>query len=76
MCAALVFRDDDWDNLEMVRQIVLRRLKEDAEWHQFDQIWADRETRFVEYADQRLRSRFVILANEVMWQLIIQGVIT
>lgn len=71
-----VFRDDDWGDLELVRQIVLRRLKEDADWHEFDRTWGDRASRFVQFDPPRLRSRFIVLANEVMWQLIIQGVIT
>jgi len=68
-----VFRDDDWGDLELVRQIVLRRLKEDADWHEFDRTWGDRASRFVQFDPPRLRSRFIVLANEVMWQLIIQA---
>ncbi|MCK4392662.1 hypothetical protein KAX17_07115 [Candidatus Bipolaricaulota bacterium] len=76
MCDTPVFRDDDWGNLELVRQIVLRRLKEDADWQQFDRTWGDHASQFVQFEQPRLRSRFLVLANEVMWQLIIQGVIT
>jgi len=76
MCDTVVFRDEDRENLELVRQIVLRRLKEDTDWHQFDMIWERNASQFVQFDPPRLRSRFVVLANEVMWQLIIQGVIT
>ena len=47
MCDTPVFRDDDWGNLELVRQIVLRRLKEDADWQQFDRTWGDHASQFV-----------------------------
>ena len=71
-----VFRDSDSNNLELVRQIVLYRLKHDSQWHQFDYDWDQRTSNFVEFDPSRLRSRFVVLANEVMWQLLTQGVIT
>lgn len=71
-----VFRDSDWKNLELVRQIVLYRLKHDSQWHQLDYAWDKSTSNFVEFDPPRLRSRFVVLANEVMWQLLIQGVIT
>ena len=72
-----VFRESDWHNLELVRQIVLYRLKHDSEWNQFDYVWADRRTSsFVEFDQPQLRLRFLVLANEVMWQLLIQGLIT
>lgn len=70
-----VFTDDDHNNLELVREIVLDRLRRDNRWNQFDYDWAHTEN-FVESAERRLRNRFVVLANEVMWHLVIQGVIT
>jgi hypothetical protein len=72
-----VFRQSDWGNLELVRQIILYRLKHDSEWNQFDYVWDDSSTSsFVEFDPHQLRNRFRVLANEVMWQLLIQGVIT
>ncbi len=71
-----VFRESDRDNLELVRQIVLYRLKHDSDWNQFDYVWGERGSSFVEFESGRLRGRFSVLANEVMWQLLIQGVIT
>lgn len=71
-----VFRDSDFNNLEYVRQIVLKRLKDDTRWNQFDRTWDEHHQKFVSFDPGRLRDRFVVLANEIMWQLIIQGVIT
>jgi hypothetical protein len=76
MDAKPIFRKSDWNNLELVRQIVLYRLKNDPEWHQFDYIWGERGAQFVEFEYSELRNRFRVLANEVMWQLLVQGVIT
>lgn len=76
MDARPIFRQSDWDNLEFVRQIVLYRLKHDSSWNQFDYIWGELVSTFVEFDPPQLRSRFVILANEIMWQLLMQGVIT
>lgn len=72
-----VFRESDRNNLELVRQIILYRLKQDSNWNQFDYVWDDRgSSRFAEFESPQLRARFLVLANEVMWQLIVQGVIT
>jgi len=76
MCEIPVFRDADFANLEFVRHVVLRRLKDDADWHQFDRTWDERNQAFVRFEEPRLRPRFITLSNEIMWQLIIQGVIT
>ncbi len=72
----LVFRDSDFDNLEFVRQIVLYRLQNDSSWSQFDPTWDEQYQKCVTFDPSRLRKRFVVLANETMWQLLIQGVIT
>lgn len=69
-----VFRQDDHNNLEFVRRVILYRLKHDTEWHQFDHTWY--ETGFVEFDPPDLRDRFVALKNEIMWQLLMQGVIS
>jgi hypothetical protein len=70
-----IFGQADFNNLELVRQIVFHRLRTDANWYQFDRSWGNTE-RFVRFADNQIRSRFVVLANEILWQLIIQGIIT
>ena len=71
------FTQDDFDNLELVRQIVLRRLKDDSSWNQFDYQWDPRRTdQYVTFERPQLLNRFIVLVIEVMWQLIMQGVIT
>lgn len=72
-----IFRQADFNNLEFVRQVVLRRLKLDQSWNHLDYNWADhRANSFINYEESHLKRRFIVLANEIMWQLIIQGVIT
>ncbi len=61
----VVFRKEDWSNLEFVRQIVLRRLREDSSWHQFDFIWDENQQAHVQFEPRDLRPRFLELANEV-----------
>jgi hypothetical protein len=76
MQAKPVFRLEDLKNLELVRQIILNRLKYDSDWNQFDYTWGESSRRFVEFERPELREHFIILATEIMWQLVIQGVIT
>lgn len=71
-----VFREVDCNNLEFARQIVLQRLRDDSRWTQFDYIWDSRRQGYVLFEQDYLRSRFVELVNEIMWQLIIQGIIS
>lgn len=75
---AVRFTEDDFDNLEMVRQIVLRRLKDDPDFNLFYQEWGPRTERYVTFDEPRGRvsGRFYMLVDEVLWQLFIQGVIT
>jgi hypothetical protein len=69
-----VFREADRNNLDFVRQIVLYRLKHDDDWRHLDYHW--HHDRYVQFENRGLRNRFIELANEVMWQLIIQRIIT
>ena len=75
---AIRFTQDDFDNLEMVRQIVLRRLKDDPNFNLFYQYWDNRTEQFVIFGEPCIQvgHRFQFLADEVLWQLFIQGVIT
>ncbi len=74
---AITFGVDDFDNLELVRSIVLRRLKEDRSWQQFYDNWDSRGAAGrVEFAQNNHRDQFMVLVDEVMWQLLMQGVIT
>jgi len=74
MAEVPTFRQSDFNNLELVRQVVLYRLK-DQNFHQFDYSWGMAEE-YIKFEHANLRDRFVVLANEVMWQFIIQFVIT
>jgi hypothetical protein len=74
--SSVPFTENDFDNLELVRQVLLRRLKNDSMWNQFDYTWDMNTANYVRFEPDRVRRRFVVLANEVMWELIIQGVIT
>lgn len=74
---AIAFGVDDFDNLELVRSIVLRRLKEDRTWQLLYDNWDSRAAgALVQFAEIHHRDPFCVLVDEVMWQLIIQGVIT
>lgn len=75
---AVKFTKNDFDNLEMVRQIVLRRLKEDRNFNQFYSQWDSSTDRYVTFDEPQahVRSYFEMMADEVLWQFFIQGVIT
>lgn len=75
MAIGLLFSQADVDNMERVRQIVLYRLARDKDWHQFDYVWAESGGNYVKFEHPQLRKHFLFLANEVMWQLLVQGVI-
>ena len=76
MSTAPVFRQSDRDNLELAREIVFSRLRNDPDWHHLEYQWdAQYVSRFVQFETPNLASRFADLANEVMWQLLVQGVI-
>ena len=54
---AVIFRAEDMHNIELVRQIVLRRLKEDRSWQQFYETWQDpRLSAIVEFENPGLLS--------------------
>src|SRR5688572_16353348 len=75
MAEAPIFGQADFNNLEFVRQIVFHRLRTDSNWRHFDYRW-ERTDNFVRFGDNQISSRFIVLANEILWQLIMQGVIT
>lgn len=71
------FTKEDANNLELVRQIVLSRLKDDRHFNQLNDPWDSPSVdQFVKIESPADRNRFVFLTMEVIWQLIIQGVIT
>ena len=73
---AIAFTAADRDNLELVRQIVLRRLR-DGRWNQLYSPWnvGDAEE-YVTFATPQLHNEFIELMLEAMWQFIAQGVVT
>ena len=62
------------DGLEEVRLIVFRRLRQDPQFRSFEQ-GVEGFAGFVELLDHDGRNTFLFLAHEVLWELIIQGVI-
>ncbi len=74
---AVTFTEEDLDNIELVRQIVFRRLKADDQWNQLYLPWDSSSTgQYVIFQKPNIQNRFLVLVQEVMWQLIIQGVLT
>lgn len=67
-------------DLDTVRQIVIERLQRDTTWNQLDYS-GDGFTPFVEYVGQNEperqngRHRLLFLAQEVFWQLVVEGVL-
>jgi hypothetical protein len=70
----ITFGDTDFGNLELVRQVVLRRLKEDPNFNDMHREIGFEQ--FVVFPDPRHRLRFSVLAREVMWDLLFQRVIS
>jgi hypothetical protein len=69
-----VFKESDSKNLEYVRSIVLTRLKRQSTWQFLDDNWELQP--FVSFETNQSHSRFLVLAQEILWQFIIQGIIT
>jgi hypothetical protein len=67
------FGDADAHNLELVRQVVLHRLKEDTSFQNMNDF---RFQKYVTSPEHRHRDRFSVLVREVMWELVAQGVIS
>jgi hypothetical protein len=67
-------------DLEAVRQIVVERLRRDASWNHLDST-GEGFVPYVEYVArneperQNGRSQFLILAQEVYWQLLVEGIL-
>src|SRR5215469_2716095 len=69
------FDDSHKNDIGLVREILLRRLREDgSHWNQFGQHDSGFE-RLVEFPSVALRSRFDELLRQVIWELIVAGVI-
>ncbi len=73
MNGRVIFGDAQRDDITLARQLVLRRLREDKAWkvinhpEQFDG--------FLEFTTPQDKAHFLELADTVMWELVVLGVI-
>lgn len=70
------FNPDEKGGLELARAIVFQRLKEDQGWTQYDPSGQGFD-RYVEYIGDKVegRHKLVFLAQDILWELMIQGVL-
>ena len=70
------FDPSEEGGFELARAIVLQRLKEDTSWSQYDHSGTG-FNRYVEYVGdpEAGRRRLCFLAQDILWELMIQGVI-
>lgn len=70
------FDPDEEGGLELARAIVLERLRNDRNWNQYDHSGSGFD-RFVEYVGDpgHGRQKLVSLAQDVLWEFMIQGVV-
>lgn len=70
------FNPDEKGGLELARAVVLRRLKEDRNCQQYQHVISSLDD-YVDFIGdlQQGRKRFEMLALDVLWELMIQGVI-
>lgn len=72
--------DSQREPLATARQIVIQRLCHDKDWHQLD-VTGEGFAPYVEYveqspyAQQRGRGHLVFFAQEVFWQLLVEGIV-
>lgn len=62
-------------DIEVVREIVFARLKQEADWQQLDQMGRDFEP-YVEYVGRSDPGLLAFLSQEVFWQLVIEGILS
>lgn len=72
----ITFDPREEGGMEVARAIVLERLRSDKSWTQYDRS-GDGFNRFVEYVDDPVagRHRLAFLAQEVLWEFMIQGIV-
>jgi hypothetical protein len=70
------FNHTESGGLELARQVVLERLRKDLSWRQFDVSGSGFDS-YIEYIgqEQQARSKFNFLAQDILWELMFQGVI-
>lgn len=74
--SAIHFTKADRENLELVRAVVLARLRE-GKWQNLYDDWDDQNvSNFITFENTPTKNLFFVLMQEVVWQLIIQGVLT
>ena len=71
------FDPNDEDGLELVRAIVINRLRSDSNWNQFESTGQGFE-RYVEYIGDTHEgmNKLAILTNEVLWEFTFQRIIS
>jgi hypothetical protein len=70
------FELPDRDNIDFVRQIVLKRLRDDPAWRSFGSQWGNPQgIQYVKFTRDDLRDRFNELSEEVLWQMVSQGIV-
>ena len=72
----ITFDPNEEGGLELARTIVLERLRNDKHWEQYDPSGSGFD-RFVEYVGdpEHGRQKLVSLAQDVLWEFMIQGVV-
>jgi hypothetical protein len=61
-------------DIDAVRQIVFERLRRDASWSQLD-MTGDGFAPYVDYFGQDGRRPLMFLAQEVFWQMVVEGIL-
>jgi hypothetical protein len=71
------FGDSEQNDIELVRRLVLRRLREDKAWTQAESKshYVIGFEQYVDFTSEAHRERFFELADTVLWQLVTLGVI-
>jgi len=75
----IIFGDAQRDDVNLVRQIVLQRLREEPEWSQADSINTYEQFRRyrqrVDFTSDECEKRFLFLSEIVFWELVTMGMI-
>jgi hypothetical protein len=70
----IIFDDANINDIDLVRSVLLRRLREDTNWSQVGQEDANFD-RYIEFPSRKHRLRFDELENQILWELISQGLL-
>lgn len=72
--AKFPFSNDDFENVELVRQIVIHRLRTESTYRHLDS-GVGTYDHLVDFSHDRLKSRFLVLARQVLWEFLCQGIL-